>query len=474
MDRSFVQANDQSRERLAGLTTTLTPSQLEIDLGEGWTVASALAHLGFWDRWQAERWERMLSGDWSADSASVKAAEILANEALHAYLAGMAAADIPALALEAATRLDALVAGASDSLADQLQATPYAYMLHRDRHRNEHLDHIERSIAAAQEKAAAEVRATFVEKNAASRRRLAGIVEKLREEELSLPTEPTEEGSWTVGQVLAHLLFWDSSMIARWQQALEKAGDGPVDIVAIPLELTGAINDPLADLIGSWMDRIGPQLGAQTLAAAEKLDALAEANADRLPPGALSTRPNALSRHGHRDGHLALVEKAVSAARPSARPVDRGYVERNETWRLKLEELYSRLSAADLARSVGDGGWTVAQHIGHMAFWDRFLATRWRAALAGKTAGGQPSLMPHDLADLLNQALPPSWAALASADGPSLLGVAREAMVEVDSIVASLPEATPIDAILQERPALLDRSIHRKEHMDQIETALRG
>lgn len=50
-DRGFQDANDQSRERLARLVATLTPARLAVDLGEGWTVASALAHMGFWDRW---------------------------------------------------------------------------------------------------------------------------------------------------------------------------------------------------------------------------------------------------------------------------------------------------------------------------------------------------------------------------------------------------------------------------------------
>jgi len=48
-NRSFERANDESRDRLARLAATLTPTQLHVDLGEGWTVSSALAHMGFWD-----------------------------------------------------------------------------------------------------------------------------------------------------------------------------------------------------------------------------------------------------------------------------------------------------------------------------------------------------------------------------------------------------------------------------------------
>ena len=149
-DRSFEHANDLSRERLAGLILTLGPTRLAIGLGEGWTVASALAHTGFWDRWQAARWTEMLAGRWTADEEAVLAAEHLANEALHPYWAGIDARDIPSLALDAATTLDALIAGAPDEVVDALEGTPSAYLLHRHRHRGDHLDQIERGIAAAE------------------------------------------------------------------------------------------------------------------------------------------------------------------------------------------------------------------------------------------------------------------------------------------------------------------------------------
>ncbi len=83
--RGFQLANDESRERLARLVAALTPARLRVDLGQGWTVSSALAHMGFWDRWQAGRWTEMLARTWSAAADSVIAAEHLANEALHPH-----------------------------------------------------------------------------------------------------------------------------------------------------------------------------------------------------------------------------------------------------------------------------------------------------------------------------------------------------------------------------------------------------
>jgi hypothetical protein len=53
-----------------------------------------------------------------------------------------------ALAIEAAATLDSLVAQAPDALVAKLEGGPSAYLLHRHRHRDEHLDHIERVLAA--------------------------------------------------------------------------------------------------------------------------------------------------------------------------------------------------------------------------------------------------------------------------------------------------------------------------------------
>jgi len=134
-DRSFERANDESRRRLARLVESLTSVQLAVDLGEGWTVASALGHMGFWDRWQATRWMKMLAGTWTAESESILAAEHLANDALHPYWAGASAEDIPGLAVEAAAAVDALIASAPDALVDSLEGTSIGFLVHRHRHR---------------------------------------------------------------------------------------------------------------------------------------------------------------------------------------------------------------------------------------------------------------------------------------------------------------------------------------------------
>ena len=462
---SFQLANEESLERLARLVAGLTPSQLEVDLGEGWTVASGLAHMGFWDRWQAARWTEMLAGKWSADDVSVIAAEHLADDALHPYWAGVDAADVPALALDAATKLDAIIAAAPDGIVDSLEGTPSAYLLHRHNHRRDHLDHIDRALAAATQP----LDRSFVERNSASRRRLAAFVERLRESDLTLPTE---EGGWTVAQALGHMAFWDRSMESRWRAAAAAAGEtGTFGPVYLPGEVSDAINPALAEMFGSWTSRLGVAIGAEALAAAESVDALVAELADRLPAGVAVRSPQLVNRWMHRDSHLDGFERALEAGRPSAGAVDRSFASRNAASLASARALLRGLSVADLTSPGGDGSWTVGQILGHLTFWDRFLASRWRAALA-IAPGEQPTYLPHELADLLNDGLPPTWAAFASEGGDGVISEALAAAEEVDGIIAGLPDSTPIDAILAERPALLDRSIHRREHIAQIEDLL--
>ena len=48
MEQPFVSENVRERERLCSLVERLTDKELSLPLGNGWTVAVALAHLSFW------------------------------------------------------------------------------------------------------------------------------------------------------------------------------------------------------------------------------------------------------------------------------------------------------------------------------------------------------------------------------------------------------------------------------------------
>src|SRR2546428_12638200 len=61
VDRSYVAENDGQRERLRALVARLSDGELGRLLGAGWTIASVLGHLAFWDQRilvLLERWQR--------------------------------------------------------------------------------------------------------------------------------------------------------------------------------------------------------------------------------------------------------------------------------------------------------------------------------------------------------------------------------------------------------------------------------
>src|SRR5689334_10817810 len=50
LDRSFVERNCASTNRIRALNARLTDEQMQLPVGEHWTPAIVLAHLAFWDR----------------------------------------------------------------------------------------------------------------------------------------------------------------------------------------------------------------------------------------------------------------------------------------------------------------------------------------------------------------------------------------------------------------------------------------
>jgi hypothetical protein len=140
------------------------------------------------------------------------------------------------------------------------------------------------------------------------------------------------------------------------------------------------------------------------------------------------------------------------------------YIEANAQGRERLWALVSGLTGEELTLPAGDG-WTVAAILAHLAFWDyRVLALlmRW------KKAGVGPS--PIDI-DGVNDAAKPLCLAIPAREAARLALNAAEA---VDAELENLPEdlRPAIDVLVQEGKFRLNRSIHRNEHIDQIERIL--
>jgi hypothetical protein len=139
--------------------------------------------------------------------------------------------------------------------------------------------------------------------------------------------------------------------------------------------------------------------------------------------------------------------------------VDRSYVARNAASRGRLETVASGLREGDFTRDVG-GGWTVAALLAHLAFWDRFVIerlTRWEGS------GFEAAVFD---ADVINDAALPGWRAI---PGPAARQEVLAAAVQCDERVERVGDELAAAIIGAGRQRMLDRSLHREEHIARIE-----
>ena len=140
------------------------------------------------------------------------------------------------------------------------------------------------------------------------------------------------------------------------------------------------------------------------------------------------------------------------------------FTERNDVERRRLQELVARLSDRDLSVSL-DGGWTVSAVLAHLAFWDRAAI----AILDAWERDGFQQPLWFDVSEINDAALP-GWLLIPPKDAArQVLAVAAE----VDERTAQVsPHLIPA-IVSGGRERVLDRSIHRVEHLNEVEEVLR-
>jgi hypothetical protein len=139
----------------------------------------------------------------------------------------------------------------------------------------------------------------FVAENAQERERLRSFVERLTDEELSLPLG----NGWTVAVAFAHLAFWDQRsliLMRKWKKS--GVAPSPIDI--------DVTNDSLLSL---WLAL--PPRGAANLAisSAEAIDSeLEEASSDLVTAIESLGEKFRLYRSIHRKLHLDEIEELLN------------------------------------------------------------------------------------------------------------------------------------------------------------------
>jgi DinB superfamily len=142
MSDDYIHENAMERARLFSLTARLTESELTQPLPNGWSVATKLLHLAFWDRYCAALLKR-----WRNDIPSISSLDVDAvNEAVRVLSVAVPATDVVPLVRAAAEEADREAEQIAPELRAAIEGAGRERVLRRSLHRRAHLDQIEEAL----------------------------------------------------------------------------------------------------------------------------------------------------------------------------------------------------------------------------------------------------------------------------------------------------------------------------------------
>ena len=143
MDRPFVAENAQERERLRSLIERLTDRELSLPLGNGWTIAVALAHLSFWDQRSL-----LLMRKWKKSGVEPSPIDMdITNDSLLSQWLAIPPREAANLAISCAEAIDRELEEASPGFITEIEGLGGKFRLYRSIHRKLHLDQIEEFLS---------------------------------------------------------------------------------------------------------------------------------------------------------------------------------------------------------------------------------------------------------------------------------------------------------------------------------------
>lgn len=141
MDRSFIERNRASTNRIRQLAAILNDEEMRHPVGEHWTVSIVFAHLAFWDR----RVIYVLDMTQRDGKLFIPEIDIFVNDLSLPLWAAIPPREASRLAIESAETLDKQLEEFPPALLEEI----YAYnqrWVERSRHRSEHLDEAEAAL----------------------------------------------------------------------------------------------------------------------------------------------------------------------------------------------------------------------------------------------------------------------------------------------------------------------------------------
>lgn len=143
LDRSFVERNRTETERLRSLIARLSDADLNRPVGEHWVVATALAHLAFWDR----RVISILDASEREGKVVAPTLDIAVNDISLPLWRAIPPREAARLALASAEEVDRRLEACPPELLEQIGAANERYLL-RANHRKLHLDELEQVLGS--------------------------------------------------------------------------------------------------------------------------------------------------------------------------------------------------------------------------------------------------------------------------------------------------------------------------------------
>ncbi len=141
---------------------------------------------------------------------------------------------------------------------------------------------------------------------------------------------------------------------------------------------------------------------------------------------------------------------------------DRSFSERNRAATQRIRTL-ARLSDEQLMQPVGQH-WTAAIALIHIAFWDRRILYMLDALeREGRVPTAQIDVAVNDISLPLWAAIPPREAAR----------IALETAEALDQRLETLAPAQ-LEALHASNPRWVERALHRGDHLDEVEAALKA
>jgi len=144
VEQPFVSENVRERERLCSLVERLTDKELSLPLGNGWTVAVALAHLSFWD-------QRILflMRKWKKSGVEPSSIDIdVTNDSLLSLWLAIPPRKAANLAISCAEAIDRELEEAPSDFITEIEGLGEKFRLYRSIHRKLHLDQIEEFLSS--------------------------------------------------------------------------------------------------------------------------------------------------------------------------------------------------------------------------------------------------------------------------------------------------------------------------------------